>query len=91
MTSAFEMLTDHELIAMLQRRGYVVRHKSESQHPLSWNRRSPIPAGIDFKAEAVEKIREQIVPSLLHFEERSIPGMAPGSTETVHSAFLRII
>lgn len=90
MTSAFEMLTDIQLIGMLQRRGYVVRHKSEARHSLSWNRTSPIPEGIDFQAEAVEKIREQILAPLLHFEQRSVHGMAPGTTETVHSAILYI-
>jgi DNA-binding transcriptional regulator YhcF (GntR family) len=91
MSRAFEMLADMELIEILRRRGYVVRHTSEARHPLSWNRRSPIPDGIDFRAEAVEKIREQIIAPLLHFEDRSVNGIEPGTSETVHSAFLRIL
>ncbi len=86
--NVLEMLTDGELIAVLQRRGYIVRHKSEARHPLSWNRTAPLPDGLNFEAEAVAKIRDQISPDILHFETReAIDDLIPKT----HSAFLRFI
>lgn len=90
MSSPFEMLMDHELIAMLQRRGYIVRHESEARHPLSWNRSCPMPEGLDFKKEAVEKLREQITPELIQF--RVEPAVEhPFTRPEIHSAFLRVL
>lgn len=83
-----QMLLDHELIAVLERRGYIVRHKSEATSSLSWNRAAPLPENFDFEAEAVEKIREQITPKILHFETRA--ALDKGAPE-IRSAFLRII
>lgn len=83
-----QMLFDDELIAILEQRGYIVRHKSEATRLLSWNREAPLPDDLDFKAEAVEKIREQITPNILHFETRSA---LDKSTPEIRSAFLRII
>lgn len=88
---SFEAPTDIELIGILQRRGYVVRHSSEVRHPLSWNRREPLPNGCDFKAEAVEKIRALITPELLRFSTREAQGMKPGTTETIHTAALLVL
>ena len=90
----FEVLTDSELIAVLQRRGYVVKHESEARRPLSWSRTAPMPNGVDFKLEAVEKLREQITPDLISF--MVTPAVAPefegdlGSPE-IHRAVLRIL
>lgn len=85
------LFDDEELARELERRGYTVRPNSRARQQLSWNRKSPIPDHIDFKAEAVDKIREQITPELLRFVDREVPGMKPETTETVHSAVLRII
>jgi len=79
------------LIRELERRGYVVRHKSEARRQLSWNRTKPIPDGVDFKAEALAKLREQITPDLISFEVRQGCGDDTFMTPTIHTAILRIL
>lgn len=61
-------------------------HKSEGR-PLSWNRTAPFPPGVEFKTEALSKLREQIVPEMIEF--RTDPGteFAPA----IHRAILRVI
>lgn len=92
--SALAMMTDVQLIAMLQRRGYTVRHNSESRQPLSWNRLEPIPAGVDFRMEAAEKIRAMITADMLSFSKRPYQTFDPGGEavdSVVHTAVLRIL
>lgn len=71
----------------LERLGYVVRHKSEASRALSWNRTAPIPDNVDFKAEALAKLREQITPEMIRFEVD--PG--EGTQLAIHRAVLRIL
>lgn len=78
---------DHLLIKELERRGYVVRHVREAQQPLSWHRTAPFPDGVDFRSEAVEKLREQITPDHVAFTTRESIGCGP----TIHSATLRVL
>lgn len=85
----FEMLNDTELIAVLQRRGYVVRHGSELRG-LLWNRTEPIPNGIDFEVEALGQIRNQLTPSHLTFSRREGALADPLFNPTIRSAVLRI-
>ena len=91
MHTPFEMLTDSELILILQRRGYIVRHKSEARRPLSWNRTEPIPLGVIFEDEAVAELRKKITPDLIHFETRQAVDDGPLSQPAIRSAFLRIL
>lgn len=81
------MLTDGEMIREMERRGYVVRHKTEVRIPLTWNRTAPFPDGVDFKAEAVEKIGAQLTPDMLEFTTRD--GGWP--SVDIHTAKLRIL
>lgn len=89
-----EMLSDLQLIQMLERRGYVVRDAREARYPLSWNRTAPFPEGTDFKVEAVEKIREQIMQQ--HIKFRVDPAEPPAFTgdpgrPEIHRAVLRVL
>ncbi len=86
-----DYVSDAELISMLERRGYVVRRRSEANHVLSWNRTEPIPHGIDFKAEAVEKLRAQITPDMVRFETRHGSSVEPLVSPTIQSAYLRVL
>lgn len=85
---------DSELIAALQERGYHIRHASEARHPLSWNRAAPFPADVDFRTEALEKIRACITPELIEFrvEPAEPPAFAGdiGRPE-IHRAVLRVL
>jgi hypothetical protein len=86
--------TDAELAAELQRRGYIVRHQSEARHPLSWNRTVPFPQGVDFEAEALEKLRAQITPEMIRFIVE--PAEAPAfegdvGRPEIHRAILRVL
>jgi hypothetical protein len=89
-----DMLSDLQLIQMLERRGYVVRDAREARHPLSWNRTAPFPEGVDFKAEAVEKIREAIMQEHIQFRvDQAVPPAFPddpGRPE-IHRAVLRVL
>ena len=84
--SAFDVLTDMELTRILERRGYVVRHESEVRHPLTWNRTAPFPPGVDFKAEALVKLREQISPEMIRYRSDTIGTLPP-----IHRAMLRVL
>lgn len=89
-----DYFSDVQLIRALEQRGYVVRHRSEARRPLTWNRTAPIPAEIDFKAEAVEKLRGMITPELIRFHvETEIPGYMPGTIgrPEIHTATLLVI
>ena len=90
----FEMLTDRELIAVLRPRGYIVRHKSEGRKSLDWNRTAPFPDGLDFKAEAFEKIRGALTPDLISFHvETAIAPAFSGDIgrPEIHRATLRVL
>lgn len=91
MSTPFETLTDSELIMILQRRGYIVRHKSEASRHLSWHRTEPIPQGVNFENEAIAELKKQISPSMIHFETRQAVDDGPFSQPAVRSAFLRIL
>jgi hypothetical protein len=90
----FAALADHHLISALQRRGYSVRHEGEARNPLSWNRTEPFPAGLDFRVEALEKIRNMIKPEMLSFSTRPYPQIDANGQRvdhTVHTAILRVL
>ncbi|WBT40183.1 hypothetical protein [Hyphomicrobium sp. DMF-1] len=94
MTNGFDAFHDTELIRVLEARGYVVRHKDEARIPLSWNRAAPFPEGLDFKAEAVERLREQITPGMIYFRtEPAVPPKFDGDLgrPEIRRAILRIL
>jgi hypothetical protein len=62
--------SDQEIIDYLSERGYIVRYKHDAQAKVLWNRLEPIPADVDFKAEALEKLKEQITVDHVHFGSR---------------------
>ncbi|WP_315740155.1 MULTISPECIES: hypothetical protein [unclassified Bradyrhizobium] len=83
-----------DLISELESRGFKVLAKSASRPALSWHRTEPFPKGLDFKAEATEKIRGQLTAADLEFRTR--PHMTCSISDgelvetTVHSAYLRV-
>lgn len=83
-------ISDRDLIAELRARGYVVRHKTETK-PLMWSRTLPVPDGIDFKAEALEKLRGQITPEMIHIETRQPAPSAGVAAPEIQSAILRVL
>lgn len=85
MPRTLENLTTLDMILALQSAGYVVRHKSEAR-PVSWHRVAPFPTGVDFKTEALEKLREAITPELIEFSAR-----ADDLGVEIHSATLRVM
>jgi len=92
--TAFDLWSDAELIKALQSRGYTVRHNSEARRTLSWNRTAPMPAGVEFRDEAVSKIREQIAPEHIHFivEPAIVPAFdGDFGRPELHRAILRVL
>lgn len=86
MDEALLQYRDLLLIEELKRRGYIVRHAREARSPLSWHRTSPFPKEVDFRSEAVEKLREQLTPEHIVFSTRdAIDG------PEIHSATLHIL
>lgn len=88
-----EETMEHYLIALLRERGYIVRHHTEANRSLTWNRAAP-PPHFDFKQEALKRLREGI--QLEHIDFSIIPGEAPTPENPigypdVHRATLRII
>lgn len=79
------------LIQMLEEDGYIVRHPEQVNHRLSWSRTQPIPSRVDFKSEALDKIREQLEVGHLRFEDRETPGWANDKSITISSAKLFIL
>lgn len=79
-------MNDAEMVAHLQKLGYVVRHQTEVPVALSWHRAEPIPDGVDFKAEAVERIAGQLLQHHIQFTERQAAG-----GPRIRSAYLRIL
>jgi hypothetical protein len=75
-----------DVITILEMRGYVVRHKSV----LSFGRTHPFPRGVDFKQEALERIRQRITLNDLKFKTRMTPDMAPDLPDTITTATLRV-
>jgi hypothetical protein len=55
------------IVRALDLAGYAIVPKVLTK-PLSWNRTSPLPEGVDFKSEALEKLREQITLEMISFE-----------------------
>lgn len=68
-----------------------MRHTAEASRQLSFHRRAPTPPGVDFKAEAVERLRQQVTAEMVRFETSVRPGMTPGENETIHSAYLLLL
>jgi len=69
------------------------RHDDERK-AISWNRTAPFPEGVDFQAEALEKVREQITPELLWFDKTpEIPPAFDGDLgrPEIHRAVLRVL
>ncbi|MEH2517524.1 hypothetical protein V1279_003097 [Bradyrhizobium sp. AZCC 1610] len=85
----YEYPTNH-LIEHLQAQGYVIRHSSEARTVVQFHRITPFPKGVDFKQEALERIKRQISLEHILFEERN-SGMITRPDEIIHSAFLRIL
>lgn len=84
---------DVDLIQALERRGYIVRHKSEVRHPVSWHRTAPLPPGLDFRSEAMTKLREQVTPEMVDWVVE--PAVAPAYDDDpgrpeIHSAILHV-
>lgn len=77
--------SDLDLIKEMRRRGYVVRHQSESTRALSWNEVNSDPEA--FRSRALEKIREQISINYLEFSERH----ESFGDKTIRSATLRVL
>lgn len=79
-----EIYTEAEMVALLQRRGYIVRHQEESRCRVSWHHVEPVPD--DFEARALEELRKQITPAHIQFittpKEEGV---------SVRSAYLRIL
>lgn len=82
--ATFEDWKEIHLLEEMRRRGYIVRHESETRQRLSWHHLEPAPEG--FEDDALAKIKEQLTKEHLHFETRTLPGGKP-----VRSALLRII
>lgn len=82
-----DAMIESDLIKILQRRGYVVRHKGEAKRALSWSRTAPFPPGVDFKAEALTRLREQIVPEMIDFRTDAGSEFSP----EIHRAILRVL
>lgn len=78
-------LSDETLKKEMDRRGYVVMPKA-STRPLTWNRTVPIPEGVDFEVEALEKLRSGITKEMVEFKTR------PGSEfqPEIKTAILRV-
>lgn len=70
MTFALSDFSDRELTLEMERRGYVVR--TATRTPLCWTRSHPFPDGLDFKAEALEKLRSSITLEHIDFEDRPV-------------------
>lgn len=90
----FDDYADIILQRALEARGYVVRHKSEARKSLDWNRIAPFPPGLDFKSEAVEKIKEVITKDIIDFQVT--PAIEPAfdgdlGRPEIHRATLRIL
>jgi hypothetical protein len=71
-----------------------VVHKLEAIAHLSWNRTVPFPQGVDFEAEALEKLRAQITPEMIRFIVE--PAEAPAfegdvGRPEIHRAILRVL
>jgi hypothetical protein len=56
------------VITIVEMHGYVVRHKSEASRLLQFSRTQPFPRGLNFREEALERIRKQITLDDLKFE-----------------------
>lgn len=80
----------NQLIEHLEARGYFIRHSSEARTVLQFHRITPFPKGLDFKQEALERIKKQLSLEHIPFEERST-GMITLPDESIHSAFLRVL
>ena len=84
--SILKTYSDLDMIRELTRRGYTVRHMDEARKPLSWHRTLPFPEGVDFRSEALEKLREQLTADHIQFTTRqAIDG------PEIQSATLRVL
>lgn len=81
---------DRALVAELEHRGYLVRRREETK-PLMWSRTLPIPDGVDFETEALEKLREQITGDMIHMETRSAAMSAGVGAPEIRRAVLRVL
>ena len=78
-------MTTLGMILELQHRGFVVHHKTDVLS-VSWHRATPFPGGLDFKTEALQKLRELIPPEMVEFSTRR-----ESLGVEVHSARLRLL
>jgi hypothetical protein len=81
---------DRVLISELEERGYIVRRREETKS-LMWSRTVPIPDDVDFKAEALEKLREQITGDMIRMETRPAAMSAGVGAPEIRRAVLRIL
>ena len=79
--------SDDELKQEVSRRGYLMVSAATTT-PLSWNRTAPIPEGVDFEAEALEKLRGQIAKEMIEFKDYPFSGEF---RPEIRSALLRIV
>lgn len=84
MRTNFELYTDAQFQAEAHRRGYLLRVPAEASAKLMWSRLEPVPDGVNFEEEALEKLRGQITTAHIQFETK---GTADG--KSVRTATLR--
>jgi hypothetical protein len=68
-----------DVIKILERHGYVVRHKSEAKSSISFSRMIPA-ATQHFKDEALERIRQQLTSNHLEFETIKVADLQDSQT-----------
>lgn len=72
-----------QAIRVLERAGYIVYHRSEAHHNVSYHRMEQR-GEADFQEEALEAIKRNLRKENLHFESRVMDG------KTIKSATLRL-
>lgn len=84
--------SDEALIEVLQHRGYRVFENNRARTALSWHRAEPFPPCLDFKKEALVKIRSLLSEEHLDFSTEARPGWDGKAVRNVniHSARLRV-
>ncbi|MCP1757884.1 hypothetical protein ACFLEY_22800 [Bradyrhizobium sp. YCK136] len=85
--------SDDTLTKALENRGYRVIPPGLPRENLTWNRVEPFPKGINFKDEALGKIKDQIRMEHLEFTSRAHPWIdrkCQPTTQMISTACLRI-
>lgn len=85
-TLVYDRITPEEEIDLLRKvknLGYIVHHRGEARHVLSWHRAGPLDR--DFQTEALEEIRSQLRPKHITFGTHNDNGLI------IFSAYVRIL